>query len=78
MPTAFVLIKCQEGGEHKIADYFDSSKVKMDIQPTVGHYDLVAKVESSETDQLNEIIGKIRGSDKVSSTQVLLEIPETS
>lgn len=74
MPTAFVLIRCEEGEEHTITNDLDETKVRVDLQPTVGHYDLVAKVESSETDQLNEMIDKIRGNDKVSSTQVLIEI----
>ena len=77
MPTAFVLIKCEEGKEHKITRGIDRAKVRMDIQPTVGHYDLVAKVTSPELDHVNEAIEKIRGADKVHSTKVLLEIPDT-
>ncbi|MGI0088664.1 MAG: hypothetical protein ACREBI_12010 [Nitrosotalea sp.] len=46
----------------------------MDIQPTVGHYDLVAKITSSSTEHLNETIEEIHCNDKVRSTKVLLGV----
>ena len=77
MPTAFVLIKCEEEEISKIKRGLDKTKVIMDVQPTVGHYDLVAQVTSPEIDRLNDIIEKIHGNDKVHSTKVLLKISDT-
>jgi DNA-binding Lrp family transcriptional regulator len=78
MPTAFVLIKCEDGPEHKMVRSFDKTDVTMDVQPTVGHYDLVAKIRSSNLEDLNEIIEEIHGNEKVRATKVLLETTETA
>jgi hypothetical protein len=77
MPTAFVLIKCEEGAEDKIRRRLDKKDVKMDVQPTIGHYDLVAKVTSPSLEHLNETIEGICGNDKVLSTRVLLGMTQT-
>jgi DNA-binding Lrp family transcriptional regulator len=71
MPTAYVLIKCDEGSEKKIMGKFHGKDTIREIQPTVGHYDFVAKITSPDMDQLDEIIAKIHRNDKVRSTNVL-------
>ena len=42
-----------------------------EIQPTVGHYDFVAKITSPDVDRLDEIIEEIHRNDKIRSTNVL-------
>jgi DNA-binding Lrp family transcriptional regulator len=71
LPTAFVLIKCEEGADGKIMSSLDKKDAIREIQPTVGHYDFIAKVTSPDMERLYEIIGEIRCNDKVRSTNVL-------
>jgi len=71
MPTAFVLIKCDEGAEGRIMSNLDRKDTIHEIQPTVGHYDFVAKITSPDMERLDEIIGEIHCNDKVRSTKVL-------
>ena len=71
MPTAFVLIKCEEGAEEKIMNKIDRKDAVSEIQPTVGHYDFVAKITSKNIENLDEIIGEIHCNEKIRSTNVL-------
>lgn len=71
MPTAFVLIKCEDGAERKIMNSLDGKETIREFQPTVGHYDFVAKITSPDMERLDEIIGEIHCNDKVRSTNVL-------
>jgi DNA-binding Lrp family transcriptional regulator len=72
MPTAYVLIKCEEGAENKLMRKLDRKDTIRKIEPTVGHYDLVAKITSPDTEHLDELIGEIHSNDKVHSTNVLI------
>ena len=78
MPTAFVLIKCEDGAERKIMRSFDKTDVRWDVQPTVGQYDFIAKIASPSLEHLNEIIEEIRANDEVRSTKVLLGMAEAA
>jgi len=71
IPTAFVLIKCEDGAETKIRHSLDKKNTIKEFQPTVGHYDFIAKITSPDTKRLDEIIGEIHSNDKVRSTNVL-------
>jgi DNA-binding Lrp family transcriptional regulator len=71
LPTAFVLIRCEEGAEGKIMSKLDGKDSIGEIKPTVGHYDFIAKVTSPDMEHLDKIIGEIRHNDKVRSTNVL-------
>jgi DNA-binding Lrp family transcriptional regulator len=71
MPTAFVLIKCEEGAEDRIMRNLDGKNTVREIQSTVGHYDLVAKITSPDIEHLDEVIGEIHCNEKVHSTKVL-------
>ena len=42
-----------------------------EIQPTVGHYDFIAKITSPDMEHLDEVIVEIHCNDKVRSTKVL-------
>jgi DNA-binding Lrp family transcriptional regulator len=72
MPTAYVLIKCEEGAEGRLISNLDGKDTIREIEPTVGHYDYVAKITSQDTERLDEVIGKIHRNDKVRSTNVLI------
>ncbi|TLX91127.1 MAG: Lrp/AsnC family transcriptional regulator [Thaumarchaeota archaeon] len=76
MPTAFVLIKCEEGEEPRIVRKLAGTDWVREVKPTVGHYDLLTRVASPSVEQLNEVIEKIHGHDKVRSTKVLLKMNE--
>ncbi len=78
MPTAFVLIKCEEGEEHKITRDIDEAKVKLQVEPTIGHYDLVARVTSAELDDVNEIIDRLHKNDKIQSMKILVTNSDTT
>ena len=71
MPTAFVLIKCEEGAEGRIMKNLDGKDTIREIQPTVGHYDLIAKITCPDGEHLDEEIREIIYNDKVRSTNVL-------
>ncbi len=73
MPTAFVLINCDTDSEQKIIrNLFEAKEIK-DVQPTIGSYDIVAKVVSPTTHELRKIISeKICKHDKIRATQVLI------
>ena len=71
MPTAFVLIRCEEGAEKRIMRKYNGKNSVSEIQPTVGHYDFVAKIASPDVDRLDEIIEEIHCNDKVRLTNVL-------
>ena len=49
----------------------DGKDTIREIQPTVGHYDFVAKITSPDIELLDELIGEIHCNDKVRSTNVL-------
>ena len=76
MPTAFVLVKCEQGTEKRIIQDLNRSDSIREVQPTIGHYDLVAKFTSSNMDDLNELIEQVRRDGKVCSAKVLLGISE--
>jgi len=74
MPTAFVLVKCEQGTEERIIQDLNRSDSIREVQPTIGHYDLIAKITSPSTEHLNDIIEEIQRDDKVHLAQVLLRM----
>ena len=76
MPTAFVLMKCDKGTEDGIIQNLADTDCITEVQPTIGHYDLIAKFTSPNMDDLNELIEEVRRDDKVRSSKVLLGISE--
>ena len=75
MPTAFVLITCEKGSENQIIEYLSEVQEIREIKPTVGHFDLVAKITSPTQGRLSQIIiEKIRKDNKIRSTEVLLRL----
>jgi len=76
MPMAFVLMKCDKGTEDGIIQNLADCDCITEVQPTIGHYDLVAKFTSHNMDDLNELIEEVRRDDKVRYSKVLLGISE--
>jgi DNA-binding Lrp family transcriptional regulator len=70
MPSAFVLMKCKEGAENKIIENLTEAR-QIEIQHTIGHYDMITKVTSKNSYDLDEIIDEIRRHDKIGSIKVL-------
>jgi hypothetical protein len=77
MATAHVLINCNRGQESStIASLKHLASVK-EVQGTFGAYDIVAKLEHTEKDKLQEMITwSIRKMDDIKSTLTLMDIEE--
>ncbi len=71
MPTAYVLMKCEDGTENRIMRSLAGSANITEMLPTIGHYDLIAKVSSSTIDEMDDIIRKIHRDEKVRAAKVL-------
>lgn len=71
MPSAYILMKCDQGKEKEILQNLTRTGCIKEVQPTIGHYDLVAKLTYPSADYLDEILEEIRNDDKVRSTNVL-------
>ncbi|MDE1829278.1 MAG: Lrp/AsnC ligand binding domain-containing protein [Thaumarchaeota archaeon] len=71
MPSAYVLMKCEEGAENRIIKNLTKTDVIREVQPTIGHYDLIAKITSSSIEDMDEIIQQIHKDEKIHSTKVL-------
>lgn len=71
MPSAYVLMKCEEGAEKRIIKNLTDADVIQEVQPTIGHYDLVAKITSSSVEDMDEILQRIHRDEKIRSAKVL-------
>ena len=71
MPTAYVLMKCEEGAENRIMRNLSGSDYIRELLPTIGHYDLIAKVSSGTTGEMDEILRQIHSDEKVRAARVL-------
>ncbi len=75
MVTAYVLINCDLGYEEQIIEELKHLSDVKEVHGTFGAYDIIAKVESDQTNTLKETITwKIRKLDKVRSTLSLMGI----
>ncbi|AFS83416.1 Lrp/AsnC family transcriptional regulator [Candidatus Nitrosopumilus sediminis] len=73
MDKAFVLINCEPGKEPSILKQLREMKNVVDVQGTYGVYDIVARIESDDKSQLENIISdQIRKLDDVNSTLTLI------
>lgn len=79
MDTAFVLVTCDLGYEKSVIDELKNITSVNDVHGTFGIYDMVAKVENFDVQEiLDSTIAKIRKISHVSSTLTLVGIPEQS
>jgi len=75
MATAYVLINCDMGYEEQVIEELKHISDVKEVHGTYGAYDIVAKVESANVENLRETITwKIRRIDKVRSTITLMGI----
>ena len=75
MATAYVLINCDLGFEEPVIDELKQIDDVKEVHGTFGAYDILAKVESDDVQNLRETITwKIRKIDKIRSTLTLTTI----
>ncbi len=73
MEKAFVLINCEPGHEPSILKQLQKMKSIVEAQGTYGVYDIVARIESDNQSQLDNIIcDQIRKLNNVNSTLTLI------
>ena len=75
MSTAYVLINCDLGSEEFVISELKSIEGVIEVHGTFGAYDILAKIESAQVEDLRETITwKIRKIDKIRSTLTLMGI----
>ena len=75
MPTAFVLVNSDIGGEIEVLSSIKKLNGVEEAYTVYGVYDIVAKVKASTMDKLKEIVTwQIRRLDKVRSTLTMIVI----
>jgi len=75
MGLAYVLINCDLGFEEDIISQLKTIDEVKEVQGTFGAYDIVAKVESDDVNELRDTIKwKIRKLDRIRSTLALMGI----
>ncbi len=77
MTTAYVLINCDLGYEEQIIEELKHISDVKEVHGTFGAYDVLAKVESANVENLKDTITwKIRKLNRVRSTLTLMVIEE--
>ncbi len=75
MTTAYVLINCDLGYEEQIIEELKHISDVKEVHGTFGAYDVLAKVESANVENLRDTITwKIRKLNRVRSTLTLMSI----
>jgi len=75
MPIAYVLLNCSLGSEEKVIEQLKQIESVKEVNGTFGTYDILAKVVSSNIEELrNHISNQIRNIDKVTGTLTLMGI----
>ena len=75
MKTAYVLINCNLGHDEQIIEELKHVSEVKEIHGVFGAYDILAKVESADVENLREtLMWKIRKIDNVRSTLTLIGI----
>ena len=76
METAYVLVQCKIAHEMEVLKaLLDVSNVK-EAKGTFGYYDIFTKIQSQSSEELEEMITKIRVIPNVTTTTTLSIIPE--
>ncbi len=72
MPIGFVLISTAPAKEHQVYNELLKIKEIVELHPLFGEYDLIAKIEAKDLDELGKIVvEKIRGIEGVADTKTL-------
>ena len=75
MAEAYILINCEIGSEEEVITSLKSVPGIKEVHVTFGAYDILAKIESAQVEDLRETITwKIRKIDKIRSTLTLMGI----
>tara|TARA_B100000408_G_scaffold129306_1_gene113381 strand:- start:462 stop:701 length:240 start_codon:yes stop_codon:yes gene_type:complete len=75
MAEAYILINCDIGSEEEVITALKAVHGIKEVHGTFGAYDILAKLESSQVEELRETITwKIRKIDKIRSTLTLMGI----
>ncbi len=74
---AYVLLNCDIGTEESTIQKLKEVNLVKEVRGTFGAYDILAKLESDSSEELNNTIStKIRHLDNIRSTTTLLTIEE--
>ena len=74
---AYVLLNCELGSEESTIQKLRSVNFVKEVCGTFGEYDILAKLESRSSEELNNIISsKVRHLDNVKTTTTLLTVDE--
>ena len=75
MANAYILINCEIGSEEDVITALKNIHGIKEVHGTFGAYDILAKIESPQVEDLRETITwKIRKIDKIRSTLTLMGI----
>jgi len=75
MAEAYILINCEIGSEEEVITALKNIDSIKEVHGTFGAYDILAKIESPQVEDLREIITwNIRKIDKIRSTLTLMGI----
>ena len=75
MAEAYILIICEIGSEEDVIAALKAVQGIKEVHGTFGAYDILAKIESAQVEDLRETITwKIRKIDKIRSTLTLMGI----
>ena len=73
MANAYILINCEIGSEEEVITALKNIDSIKEVHGTFGAYDILAKIESPQVEDLRETITwKIRKIDKIRSTLTLM------
>ena len=75
MVTAYVLLIVKPGEESKVSEKLNKLKEVKDVSVVYGEYDIVAKVEKPNMEELqNFLIKNIRAMDEVERTSTMISL----